>query len=68
MWEFQKIPYDQWGPWQNQWGYTTTVAQFAEDDLILKSVTPYNTHIVKHFCDWEDCQREIELLEQDRRF
>ncbi len=68
FYEFEKVPYNQWGPWKNQWGYITTVAQFGEDDLILKSITPYRTKIVKRFCDWEDCQRAIELIEQDRRF
>ena len=66
--EFKEVPYNTWGPWRNQWGYVTTVAQFAEDDLILKSETPYNTRILKRFCDWKDCQRAIELIEQDRRF
>ena len=50
------------------WGYTTTIAQFSDDDIILKSETPYNTKIVKRFCDWEDCERAIMLIEQDRRF
>lgn len=68
MFSFKKVPYHQWGPWQNQWGYVTTVAQFDEDDIILKSITPCNRCIVKRFCDWEDCQRAIELIEQDRRF
>jgi hypothetical protein len=68
FYEFKEVPYHQWGPWENQWGYVTTVAQFDVDDLILKSETPYNTYIVKRFSDWEDCQREIELIEQDRRF
>ena len=64
----KSIPFHQWGPWRNQWGYITTVAQFDEDDIMLKSITPYQQKIIKRFCDWEDCQRAIELIEQDRRF
>ena len=68
MQQFKEVPYHQWGPWQNHWGYVTTIAQFDEDDIILKTVTPYGTKIVKRFSDWEECQWEIELIEQDRRF
>lgn len=68
MFSFKEIPYQKWGPWQNQWGYVTTVAQFDEDDIIFKTLTPYGQRIVRRFSDWEDCQREIELIEQDRRF
>jgi hypothetical protein len=65
---FQQVPFSQWGPWRNRWGYVTTVAQFDEDDIILKSITPYGKQLVKRFVDWEDCQQMIELIEQDRRF
>lgn len=67
-WNFKEVPYDVWGPWQNQWGYITTIAQFDEDDILLKSITPCKKRIVKRFCDWEECQEAIELIEQDRRF
>jgi len=66
--EFKEVPYVVWGPWRNQWGYVTVIAQFAEDDIMLKSTTPYNRRIVRRFTDWEDCQQEIELIEQDRRY
>ncbi len=66
--DFKEVPYAVWGPWRNQWGYVTTVAQFDEGDIILKSLTPYQSKIIRRFDDWEDCQREIELIEQDRRF
>ena len=66
--EFEEVPYAVWGPWQNHWGYITTVAQFDEDDIILKSITPNKRKIVHRFTDWEDCQQLIELIEQDRRF
>jgi hypothetical protein len=66
--EFKEVPYAVWGPWRNQWGYVTVIAQFAEDDIMLKSTTPYNRRIVRRFTDWEDCQQEIELIEQDRRY
>lgn len=67
-WNFKEIPYDEWGPWVNQWGYVTTVAQFDQDDIVLKSITPYKTKIIKRFCSWTECQAAIELIEQDRRF
>ena len=68
MFEFEQTPFQQWGPWRNQWGYITVVAQFDEDDIMLRCITPYKKQIVKRFCDWDECQQEIELLEQDRRF
>lgn len=68
MFEFRRIPYKQWGPWRNQWGYVTTVAEFDEEDIILKSITPYNKSIVKRFSDWDECQEMLDLIEQDRRF
>jgi hypothetical protein len=66
--EFKEVPYSVWGPWQNHWGYVTTVAQFDEDDIILKSITPSKHKIVHRFTDWETCQEAIELIEQDRRY
>ena len=68
FYEFKEVPYAKWGPWRNQWGYITEVAQFAEDDIMLKSITPCNRKIVGRFTDWETCQKVIELIEQDRRF
>jgi hypothetical protein len=68
MLEFKEIPYHTWGPYRNQWGYITTVAQFDVDDIILKVITPHNTRIVKRFLDWEQCADEIDLIEQGRRF
>ncbi len=65
---FKEIPYHIWGPYVNQWGYVTTIAQFDLDDIILKVVTPARTRIVKRFTDWEQCADEIELIEHDRRF
>jgi len=66
--EFEEVPFAVWGPWRNHWGYVTEVAQFGEDDLILKSLSPNNKKIVKRFSHWEDCAEMIELIEQDRRF
>ncbi len=68
MYNFKEISYQKWGPWKNHWGYITTVAQFDEDDIILKTITPYGTKKVRRFSSWEECQEEIELIEQDRRF
>ncbi len=66
--EFTEVPYDIWGPWRNKWGYVTVVAQFDDDDILLKSITPYNKKILKRYSDWEECEKMIDLLEQDRRF
>lgn len=66
--DFKEVPYHRWGPWRNQWGYVTEVAQFDEDDIILKTVTPGRTQIVRRFSHWEECAKLIELIEQDRRF
>lgn len=66
--QFKEVPYQTWGPWRNQWGYITTIAQFDEDDIILKSITPYGMRLVRRFVDWESCEKMIELIEQDRRF
>lgn len=68
LYEFNEVPYNKWGPWRNHWGYITVVAQFDDDDIMLKSITPCNKKIVKRFTDWESCQKAIELIEQDRRF
>jgi hypothetical protein len=68
MFEFEEIPYHKWGPWQNQWGYVTTVAQFDEDDIILKVITPERVKIIQRFTSWEDCEDAVMLVEQDRRF
>lgn len=65
---YKEIPYQRWGPWRNQWGYVTEIAQFDEDDILLKTVTPYNRKMVRRFVHWEDCAKLIELIEQDRRF
>jgi hypothetical protein len=68
MFSFQEIPYQKWGPWKNFWGYVTTIAQFDHDDIILKSQTPYGDTVIKRFSDWEDCEAELKLIEEDRRF
>ncbi len=68
MIKFKEVPYQLWGPWRNQWGYVTSIAQFEEDDIMLKVITPYNQKFVHRYSDWEDCQSMIELIEQDRRF
>jgi hypothetical protein len=68
FYEFEEVPYNKWGPWRNQWGYITEVAQFDEDDIILKTLTPCRNKIVRRFSHWEDCAKMIELIEQDRRF
>lgn len=66
--EFKELPYQLWGPWRNQWGYVTAVAQFGDEDLVLRTVAPNKKKLVRHFTHWEDCAKFIELIEQDRRF
>lgn len=66
--ELQQQPYHTWGPWINFWGYETAVAQFDDDTIIVKSLTPYDEELVAYFTEWEECQDFIMLLEQDRRF
>jgi hypothetical protein len=68
MFDFKKIPYPTLGPWRNQWGYITVIAQFDEDDIMMKVITPENHRIVKRFTSWEDCEQAVMLVEQDRRF
>lgn len=64
---FEIVKYQQWGPWRNRWGYTTTIADF-DDVIIVKAKTPYNTDLIEIFGNWDDCEQFINLIEQDRRF
>jgi hypothetical protein len=66
--EVKQVPYQQWGPWRNQWGYETTIACFDDEDIIVKTVNSKNVKVVIRFADWESCEEFIELIEQDRRF
>jgi environmental stress-induced protein Ves len=66
--EFKPITYHRLGPWRNHWGYTTEIAQFDEDDIIMKVTTPTKSLIIKRFSSWEDCECAIMLVEEDRRF
>lgn len=65
---FETIPYQELGPWRNQWGYVTTIAHFDDDSIVVKAETPYKTKLIKNFSDWESCEKFIDLIEQDRRF
>jgi len=66
--EFNAVDYAVLGPWRNRWGYVTEIAQFGEDDIILKSITPDRRKIICRFTDWEQCEQMVELIESDRRF
>lgn len=66
--KFKPLKYQQWGPWRNHWGYTTTIAHFNDEDIVVKTETPYNQKLIKFFCDWEECEEFIEQINQDRRF
>ena len=60
MFSFTEIPYQLWGPWKNQWGYVTSIAQFDTDDIIdelERRGCDYNTKDVDG--DWNR-----EILEQ----
>ena len=62
------VPYQQWGPWRNYWGYETTIACFDHDDIVVKVIGPNNAKMIRYFADWESCEEFIDLVEQDRRF
>jgi hypothetical protein len=66
--EFKEVEYQKLGPWRNQWGYITEIAQFDDDDIIMKVLTPSKQRILKRFTSWEDCEEAVVLVEQDRRF
>lgn len=67
--EFTEVPYERFGPWKNSWGYITEIACFSEDDIIIKSLTPYDDELFIRYCDsWEECDYYIMLIEADRRF
>lgn len=66
--DFKKVKFQQWGPWRNHWGYETTIADFGNEDIVVKTLTPYKTKVVKNFSDWEECEDYIEQINQDRRF
>lgn len=61
-------PYDTWGPWRNQWGYTVEMARFQDGLIIINYVTPSGESGSAYFEDWESCERFVLLLDQDRRF
>lgn len=66
--ELQELPHHTWGPWRNHWGYETVVAQFDDELIIVKSLTPYDEELIAYFSDWDECEDFIVLLEHDRRF
>lgn len=68
MQDFKQVKHQVLGPWRNRWGYTTTIAQFDDDSIIVRTVTPYKRKLIKHFEDWETCADFIDLIEDDRRF
>ncbi len=66
--EFKKVEYNLLGSWRNRWGYITTIATFDDDNIVVKSITPYKTKLIRHFEDWETCEKFIDLIEEDRRY
>lgn len=66
--DFKEVPFERFGPWRNAWGYVTEIACFDDDDIVLKTITPYDERIIRYFTDWEDCEDFVMLIEHDRRF
>lgn len=60
--------FQHWGPWRNQWGYVVDIAQFSDGIIIVHYETPQGTEGAAYFTSWEDCERFVLLLEEDRRF
>tara|TARA_B100000424_G_scaffold226806_1_gene187337 strand:+ start:209 stop:451 length:243 start_codon:yes stop_codon:yes gene_type:complete len=56
------------GPNTNYWGYKTTIAIFSAKDIMVKTITPRKTRIVKYFDNWDDCADFIDLINADRRY
>ena len=56
------------GPTINFWGYKTTIAIFSQNDIVVKTITPSKTKIVKYFDNWSDCEHFIDLINADRRY
>jgi hypothetical protein len=63
----EQIHTQTFGPWQNHWGYELSFA-VIDDLLILKAVTPDRKKIVRYYFDEDKLARDIDLLNQDRRF
>ena len=61
-------PYKVLGPWRNHWGYVVTVAEIDGDLIVVKYQDPHGDTHYAYFTDWEECERFVLLLEQDRRF
>ena len=66
--EFETVDYNVLGSWRNRWGYVTTIATFDEDDIVVKTITPHKTKLIRHFDNWETCEEFIDLIEADRRY
>ncbi len=66
--KYKKVEYNLLGSWRNRWGYITTIATFDDDNIVVKSITPYKTKLIRHFEDWETCEKFIDLIEEDRRY
>ena len=65
---FMEIGHNILGPNRNSWGYVYTIAIFARDDIIIKTITPYKTKVIKRFSCWNDLADYVELINADRRY
>lgn len=66
--EWKELGHNILGPNRNSWGYVYTIAIFARDDIIIKSINPYKKKTVKRFSCWNDAADFIELINSDRRY
>jgi hypothetical protein len=65
---FKEIGHNILGPNRNSWGYVYTIGIFARDDIIIKTITPRKTKIIKRFSCWNDAADYVELINADRRY
>jgi len=62
-----KIHCQRFGPWKNTCGYELSF-MILDDLMILKARTPDNKKIVKYHLDEDSLAKDIDLLNQGRRF
>jgi len=65
---FKEIGHNILGPNRNSWGYVYTIAIFSRDDIIIKTITPRKTKIIKRFSCWNAAADYVELINADRRY
>lgn len=66
--EWKELGHNILGPNRNSWGYVYTIAIFARDDIVIKTITPRKTKIIKRFSSWNEAADYVELINADRRY